>query len=217
MGPNPTHLNPSLKSRPVGIRDLASELLVHTLSFLDTQDIARCIGVCRYFADLVRCELFLQYRIELARNGMVDGPSGTLPVAKRLQRIHQYSANLCSGTLDHETLDSHPEFARQFLNLEWSSLRPPNISATAMFRESSKMVLSIFTRGSSKAGVPSRRWLMPIGTPRDHTRRMNDWAVDRAQDLLVTVEKVYTDMNGQPSKGLLRPVIMISKGLPFYP
>nr|VWO99672.1 Tetrahydroxynaphthalene reductase (EC (T4HN reductase) (THNR) [Ganoderma boninense] len=199
MGPCPTHFvsHFNLKSRrSPGISGLAVELVVLTFSFLDPQDIARCVRVCRYFADLIRSEVFLQYQIELARNGMVDCASSTLTMSERLQRLRKYSANFTNGVFDHETVDSHPEFLRRFRNLQWNYSTRPSISTSAIFgdMESSEYFLTNFTRGSSRAGVPARRWLMPVGTPGDHTRWMRSWAMDRAQDLLVTVEEANTNV-----------------------
>ncbi|PIL34969.1 hypothetical protein GSI_02756 [Ganoderma sinense ZZ0214-1] len=135
---------------------------------------------------------------------MVDGVSSTLLVPERLQRLRQYSANFRNGIFDHENVDSHPEYVRRFRNVRWGYSTRPKASSSALFGalESAGSFLTIFTRGSSQAGVPSRRWMMPAGTPGDRTRWMEAWAIDRAQDLLVTVEVVSIPTNVGTSRFL---------------
>ena len=154
--------------------------------------------VCRFFADLIDSDVYLQYRIELARNGMVDGLASTLPVSERLQRLRQYSVNFRSGIFDFEDTAAHPDYVQQLQNLQWcGATRTEGVASVLYFdtntRDSS---LSVFTDGSRQAGIPSRRWIMPVGTWEDRTRGMSGWIViDRAQDLLVTIEDVGIGTN----------------------
>ncbi|PIL34981.1 hypothetical protein GSI_02768 [Ganoderma sinense ZZ0214-1] len=192
MGPKPTHFVPHLRTDCLGILHLPIELLIVTFSLLHGQDIVRCIRVCRHFADLIRSEIYLQYKIELAQNGMVDWPSSTLPVSERRERLRQYSSNFRNGIFDHETLDAHPDYTRQFRALEWDFSLRTNGATSAIYGVGSHLFLSVFTHGSAKAGIKSCRWLMRIGTHLDRTRWVRTWAIDHAQDLLITVEMVTT-------------------------
>ncbi|KAM5536873.1 hypothetical protein V8D89_009420 [Ganoderma adspersum] len=167
MTRDPTHFVPRLKTHRPGIRDLAVELLVLTFSLLHGQDIARCMRVCRYFAGLIRSEPYLQYKIELAQTGMVDGDSSMLLVSERRQRLHQYYFNFRNGIFDYETPDAaHPDYAHQFRNLAWNHGRRAYVSASALYGTflGSRFFLSVFNH-------------------------------DRAQDLLVIIKQVTTDMN----------------------
>ena len=40
----------------------------------------------------------LQYKIELAISGMVDGPPGGLPLGERLARLREHRAHMRAGT-----------------------------------------------------------------------------------------------------------------------
>ena len=153
--------------------------------------------VCRCFTDLIDSDVYLQYKIELSQNGMVDGLSSTLLVSERLQRLRHYSSRFRNGIFNHETLDAHPDYVRQFRNLQLSSSRDVNGSTLYGNTFRSQYFLSVFTHGSAQAGIRSRRWMMPVGTLGDQTRLIGYCAFDRVQDLIVTVEDVRTMVNAQ--------------------
>ncbi|KAI1789999.1 hypothetical protein LXA43DRAFT_1019001 [Ganoderma leucocontextum] len=186
------------------IHDLPADVLILLLSLLHGQDIARCVRVCRCFADLIHSHLYLQYRIELAQNGMVDGDSSTLPVSERLQRLRQYSSNFLNGIFDREDLTAHPDYILQMRNLRGRL-------STTFYNEGSSSVLygnldgqsesflSVFAHGSARAGIQSRRWLMPLGTPEHPGRIIRNWAIGGVQDLLVIAEVSLIDTATQMS------------------
>ena len=128
-----------------------------------------CTQVCRYFSVLVRSDLYLQYKIELAQNGMVDGQSSTLPVSERLQRLREYASRFRNGTFDHEDLTAHDEYANAFLNdPSWTFLEVSSHenslstlytrgSHDSPLRKPHRLVLSVFTPGSAQAGIQSSR------------------------------------------------------------
>ncbi|KAM5536879.1 hypothetical protein V8D89_009426 [Ganoderma adspersum] len=188
-----------MPSQRPGIQDLPAEVLFLVFWCLHGQDIARCMRVSRCFADLIDSDVYLQYRIELARNGMVDGLASTLPVSERLQRLRQYSANFRNDIFDFEDPTAHPDYLHQLRNLQWSSGTQTAGVTSVLYDINNpvtfKSCLSVFTDGSVQAEIPSRRWIMPIGTQGDQTRDMYYWVIDRAQDLLVTIERVtmHTD------------------------
>ena len=156
--------------------------------------------VCRCFADLIRSEESLQYGIELAQNGMVDSDSSTLLVSGRLQRLRQYSSDFRNGIFKHEDLDAHPDYSRQFRNLGWNARRRTDGSVTSAIGYNpvgSQALLSVFTHGSTQAGIESRRWMTPVGTDGDARRSIRNWAIDRAQDLLATLETIEMVMDGR--------------------
>ena len=154
--------------------------------------------VCRFFANCIDSDVYLQYRIELARNGMVDGLASTLPVSERLKRLRQYSIKFRNGIFDFEDpRTAHPDYVHQLRNLHWSGGTSTEGVTSVLYinTDTCDCFLSVFTDGSKQAGIASRRWLMPIGSSGDQTRMMSGWIIDRAQDLLITIEHVTTDTN----------------------
>ncbi|OBZ73464.1 hypothetical protein A0H81_06795 [Grifola frondosa] len=59
---------------PARVLELPVELFVEILKLLDSSELLLCSLVCRSFYDVIRRSLELQYRIELAADGMIDGP-----------------------------------------------------------------------------------------------------------------------------------------------
>ncbi|KAI1790003.1 hypothetical protein LXA43DRAFT_540985 [Ganoderma leucocontextum] len=174
------------------IRRLPEDLLFLIFSMLHGQDIARCIMVCRCFEDVVHINLHLQYRIELAKNGMVDGHSSSLAVSERLQRLRQYSSNFRNGIFDYEDLSGHTQHILQLINLRQNGMKLKYVegSSLALYSKRNLSCLSIFKHGSAQAGIPSSRWIMPVGSQGDPSRSFRLWDIDIAQDLLVTAELV---------------------------
>ncbi|KAM5541124.1 hypothetical protein V8D89_005053 [Ganoderma adspersum] len=191
--------NSDRKTSSLEIRDLTADVLVLVLSLLHGQDIARCTRVCRYFAELIRSDLSLQYKIELAQNGMVDGDSSTLPVSGRLQRLREYAYMFCNGNFDHEDLGSHPIYAQQLRGLprKWVAVGQ-QLSNLYSWDRRSDMTLSVFTPGSAQAGFQSNRCLLPISRAGRQGLIIREWAIDGAQDLLVMAE--IADTVGMPEE-----------------
>nr|VWP01628.1 N/A [Ganoderma boninense] len=157
------------------IHDLPAEVLFLIFwSYLYGQDIARCMRVCRYFANLINSDVYLQYRIELAKNGMIDGPSGTLPVSERLERLRQYSSNFRNGIFNHEDITAHPDYLQQFLKIQSRGRSRTETAGgvTSVLHisdsDSRKYFLAVFVDPSEQAGI-----------------------IDRAQDLFVTFEQCF--------------------------
>ena len=122
-----------------------------------------------------------------------------LPVSERQKRLRQYSLNFRNGIFDHETPNAHPDYTQQFRNLEWNYSTHAAGSGSALYCAfvGWQSFISVFNRGSAKAGIQSRRWLTPVGIPGDRTRWVKSWAIDRAQDLLVTVEQIKAGVNSR--------------------
>ncbi|KAM5535807.1 hypothetical protein V8D89_010530 [Ganoderma adspersum] len=140
-----------------GIRDLLSEVLFLVFWYLHGQGIARCMRnlerllnynkVCRLFADLIDSDIYLQYRIELTRNGMVDGLASTLPVSERLQHLRQYSVNFRNGIFDFEDPTAHPDYVRQLPNHQRSGATRIDGITSVLYIDSNacNSFLSVFT------------------------------------------------------------------------
>ncbi|KAM5541127.1 hypothetical protein V8D89_005056 [Ganoderma adspersum] len=180
------------------ICDLPHDVFFLILSSLHSQDIARCIAVCRSFADFIHSDLSLQYRIELAQNGMIDGESSTLPVSERLERLRQYSSNFKSGAFHHEDLTAHPDYVFPNRNLlgRLQSVIPPERHSCTLYNEPeggfdqdhSVLYLSLFVPGSAQGGIPSSRSLFTIRGAVKPDMVAETWAMDYSEDLFVMVE-----------------------------
>ncbi|PIL34941.1 hypothetical protein GSI_02728 [Ganoderma sinense ZZ0214-1] len=180
------------------IQDLTADVLVPIFSLLHGQDIARCMLVCRRFSALVRSDLYLQYKIELAQNGMVDGDLSILPISERQKRLREYSSRFRDGAFDHEDLSAHPHYSHQVCDglPGWNMRVVAHHSLSTLYSENGRydVTLSLFTPGSSQAGVQSSRCLLPIGTAGGEGLVIAQWAIDGAQDLLVMAETADMDV-----------------------
>lgn len=188
------------------------DVLVLILSLLHGQDIARCtaVSICvlfsirhlhnctqtsRYIADIVRSDLYLQYRVELAQNGMTDRESSILPISERLHRLREYSSRFRNGNFDHEDLSAHPYYVRQMRRPPPRLLVPRGMLSYLYAQTSpSDMVLSVFVPASTQAGIQSSRCILPIGTAGEPGLTVAKRAIDRTQDLLVMAEVARTDV-----------------------
>ena len=140
--------------------------------------------------------MYLQYKIELAQNGVVDGDSGA-SISERLERLRQYSRNFRHGVFDYEDLTSHPEYVLRMVDLKLDIATPISSqgSTSALYcgeydSESKRQeyFFSVFTPGSALAGLPSSRCVLPFSSQGEPVRRIIKYAIDVSQDLLVTVE-----------------------------
>ncbi|KAM5539530.1 hypothetical protein V8D89_006802 [Ganoderma adspersum] len=192
------------KTTRLEIRDLTADVLVLVFSLLHGQDIARCTRVCRYFGGLIHSVLYLQYKIELAQNGMVDGDSSILPVSQRLQRLRQYSSNFYGGVFDHEDLAAYPDYVLRIRNLGWNVAIPAESSFSDLYSRGgrSNFSLSVYTPRSAQAGIQSSRCILPIGAAGGSGLLITKWAIDGAQDLLVMGEIANIGMPEQLQRRL---------------
>ncbi|KAH8101212.1 hypothetical protein BXZ70DRAFT_1007600 [Cristinia sonorae] len=69
------------------IDDIPNEILEKILLQTDLQGIGRCRQACKRLNELVGNSTLIQYFLELAINGLVDGPPGGLSVGERLQAL----------------------------------------------------------------------------------------------------------------------------------
>ncbi|TBU42757.1 hypothetical protein BD309DRAFT_1034274 [Dichomitus squalens] len=71
---------------------LPEDILVRILLSSELDAVVACKRVCRRFQRLIDGDIYLQYKIELALNGMIDGPqSYPMSVVERLQLLREYS------------------------------------------------------------------------------------------------------------------------------
>ncbi|PIL34943.1 hypothetical protein GSI_02730 [Ganoderma sinense ZZ0214-1] len=178
--------------------ELPADILFLIFSLLGGDDITRCMRVCLRFTDLIRSDLYLQYKIDLAQNSMVDGSLSTLPISERQKRLREYSSRFRDGTFDHEDLSAHPHYSHQVCDglPGWNMRVVAHHSLSTLYSENSRydVTLSLFTPGSLQAGVQSSRYLLPIGAAGGEGLIIAQWAIDGAQDLLVIAETADMDV-----------------------
>ncbi|KAH9020499.1 hypothetical protein EDB85DRAFT_1896146 [Lactarius pseudohatsudake] len=68
-----------------------NELITKTLAMLHCRDLASCTQVCKRMVDIVSGSTLLQYRLELGKSGMEDGPLSTLSIPERRERLRAYN------------------------------------------------------------------------------------------------------------------------------
>ncbi|KAI1794841.1 hypothetical protein LXA43DRAFT_88970 [Ganoderma leucocontextum] len=95
---------------PTGQRTMASqspflllptELRIKILLQLDNGSLTLCRSVCRDLTGLISSEVALQYKLELARAGMIDGPLGSsqTSLSERLEKVKAYRTAWHSPTV----------------------------------------------------------------------------------------------------------------------
>ncbi|KAH9051375.1 hypothetical protein EDB83DRAFT_2226136 [Lactarius deliciosus] len=156
--------------------DLPVNILSEVLVLLDHCSILRCSAVCRQLHTLVATSLDLQYRIELAAGGLIDGPP-------------RGPASTAAARMD--------------LLLErrvaWRVMRPRRCAAVALAGPCHAYELAggLFAKAIKESGAARRlvaSWL-PSNTV-DETRlvvddlgvHVKDFALDPSQDLIVFLE-----------------------------
>ncbi|TBU59915.1 hypothetical protein BD310DRAFT_905674 [Dichomitus squalens] len=75
-----------------GLCSLPEDVLLVLLGLLDARTLLTCKRVCRFLRTLIDTDTRLVYCIELAINGMIDGPpTAGLTTLERLQKLREYS------------------------------------------------------------------------------------------------------------------------------
>ncbi|KAI6011043.1 hypothetical protein BKA83DRAFT_4397458 [Pisolithus microcarpus] len=149
---------------------------------MDGRTILRCCAVCHRFKDIIQASMELQYRIELAADGMVDGPPSSLTVRERLTRLR--------------------ELRQSWATLQWSSKISVPMPGPCHAYE---LVGGVFCKMHHSVPHPFReRHLTAAG----HTLvRENvglsprDFAVDPSQDLII----YFKDGEANPLQVLTTP------------
>ncbi|KAI0063911.1 hypothetical protein BV25DRAFT_372060 [Artomyces pyxidatus] len=120
------------------------DILLEILTNLDSRSLLICRTTCRRLNRIVSDSVLLQYRIELAACGMVDGRQ-TLDVAEKLRRLRLYNAawNEVEWTghtaLPHLANYQPPSMASAGALVFHSATTSHNRSLTALQHVSSKL------------------------------------------------------------------------------
>ncbi|KAM5540646.1 hypothetical protein V8D89_005677, partial [Ganoderma adspersum] len=160
--------------------------------------------------------MLLTYRIELAINGMIDGPpSSRLTIPERLDKLRQYSERPCTGqfTLDTEMKLGRiglGDFARLMAPWDFRNLQTDSFGGTVCFElvARDERSLAVYAPPSIVEGTSPRHWTIPL--PPTGKRIL---AVDATQDLVVAITPVL----GVPRKAEFSLSSLESGGTALHP
>ncbi|KAI1792522.1 hypothetical protein LXA43DRAFT_1180918, partial [Ganoderma leucocontextum] len=184
--PTPSDL-PNPKDDLSGLSGLPQVVLLIIFGLLDARALLISKGVSRPFRSLISTDMLLTYRIELAINGMVDGPpTAGLTLPERLHKLRQYSERSCTGDFTCDTdmklgrvrLDDTTIFLIQGLNTRMPDSFGGTISYELVAGDARSLV--VYAPPSIIEGTVARRWVIPL--PPSGKRIL---AVDVTQDLVV--------------------------------
>ena len=157
------------------------------------------------FRSLISTDALLTYRIELAINGMIDGPpSSHLTISERLDKLRQFSERSCTGqfTLDTEMKPGRiglGDFARSMAPWDSRNLQTDSFGGTVCFEliDGDERSLAVYAPPSIIEGTSPRHWTIPL--PLTGKRIL---AVDATQDLVVAIAPVLGAPRCAPSMTL---------------
>ncbi|CCM03957.1 uncharacterized protein FIBRA_06111 [Fibroporia radiculosa] len=155
---------------------LPPELILEVLKLLDYRGLVLCTGVCRLFRVAIKDSAELRYKIELAADGMADGPPGMLSIAERLKLL-----------LDRR---------RRWRMLDWTTAVPVPIPGACQAYE---LVSGVFAKSMGAAQFVGSRHLITVKLPtrtQGPTRLVRedlgvatrDFAIDPSQDIMALVD-----------------------------
>ncbi|PIL33377.1 hypothetical protein GSI_03997 [Ganoderma sinense ZZ0214-1] len=148
--------------------------------------------VCGRFRRLVRTDASLQYKVELVKSGMVDGPAGpgTLGTGDRLDHLRAYSARLRNGeytSVQDCSVDSDPDQdGERKAERVWST----GASVAYVARKAGRRELVLSMPPVSRVGGGQRR---NVVVALDDFGQDALVATDYTQDLLVGVSRHIDD------------------------
>ena len=148
---------------------------------------------CRLLKSIVDTAVTIQYKIALARTGMIDGDAGqrSESVACRLQKLRDFWGAWPPMKMHFFPLmkrESAPEYVHDTLAIPWCCIWP---SSGGTFPYLDGPSLKLFRPPSSSRGIPARMWSfrdLPIPVS-----QIIWCGVDPAQDLLVLAKEFRED------------------------
>ncbi|KAI0656658.1 hypothetical protein C8Q70DRAFT_1010823 [Cubamyces menziesii] len=129
---------------------IAEELQVLIISRLDAESILMCREVSKSLRDLIDNSVVLQYQLELALVGMVDGPPSAVPTSERLEALRAFKATYSAGAhTTEEIVVSASQHADIFV---------PSSPAEIAYldQNGTELVLKVYRISSTPCGTFSR-------------------------------------------------------------
>ena len=135
----------------------------------------------------------LQYKIELAISGMVDGPPGGLPLGERLARLREHRAHMRAGTFSGSGI-AHLSKPAPLAGRDGTGLVSPAFGgsiATVVVNARDGIVEVFAPHGLTwDGGQATQRWEMSMKDLSVQPEYLATVSVDVVQDLLVVVQLV---------------------------
>ncbi|TFK42125.1 hypothetical protein BDQ12DRAFT_599035 [Crucibulum laeve] len=158
-----------------GLLSLPIEVLLDTLAILDFISLLRCRKASRFFKHLVDNTSSLQYIIELAASGQVDGPiDKSINVFSRLQALKKQQEAWHTGQWRQE---SDPDALNQ--GGLWE------LYGGVLAQVAHDQSITFHQLPSHVRGIEKRHWTIE---PNTFEFTVRDFGIDPSQDLLVLIE-----------------------------
>ncbi|KAI0755585.1 hypothetical protein C8Q74DRAFT_1373368 [Fomes fomentarius] len=161
---------------------LPEELAIEILRHLDLKDLLQCTAVCGRLRDTIANSVDLQYKIELAADGLTDGIRCSLSTAERLARLLELRA--------------------RWRYLDWAQVAPISVPAVCQAHDMVDGVYAVskYDDGSAHSRHFSLTWLPALGGEPGRTIERDDvgleiseFALDPSQDLVAVVTVAVED------------------------
>jgi len=157
------------------MQSLPNEILELILFCTDAQDLVRCFQVSQRFSDLISDSISLQYKIELALNGMVDGPSGGMNVSERLQALRTRKTAWASQQFAGTRTFTVSQYEWAFTGTHFAHLKLQT-----------SLELEIIQIPCNISGITESSWTLPIAVSSEQI--VQGFTIDGSQDLLVLIK-----------------------------
>ncbi|KAH8102076.1 hypothetical protein BXZ70DRAFT_1016170, partial [Cristinia sonorae] len=152
------------------LEELPEELITNILNVLGITSLIRCRQLNKLFKDTIDNNLALQYKLELAINGMEDGPPSPVTTAERLHILRQHRT--AWDSMSHTSVQNIPSIRGY----------PWDFYGGVLARGTSTRGISFIQLPSLLKGIPQRTWeFLELGV------EIQDFHIDPAQDLLVII------------------------------
>ena len=186
---------------PLLLASLPDDVVRLILCYLEIQDLLTCaqvgyphtyriseakprMQVSRALQHVVQTDVLLQYKVELAIGGMVDGPPGGIPISERLRRLRACNQAWASGTHTWEAA-SYSEVWLPTCR-RWGFRSSSDGSLSYLLQHDHGFELYVYSPPCPSAGRISQQWKIPLGQLDEFDVSA---VVDVAQDLIVLTNK----------------------------
>ncbi|KAI0082257.1 hypothetical protein K474DRAFT_1703260 [Panus rudis PR-1116 ss-1] len=153
------------------ILDLPVELLTKILNELDFRNLLRCKRVCRQLQVIIEDAIVLRYKVELAINGLEDGPPSSLGASDRLNLLHQREE--AWDRLAYKTMK----------DVEMHRGEVWELYGGVLAQGQGQRSLHFYRLPSEIRGIEEEHWKL------DLEFAIRDFGMDPTQDLLVVIER----------------------------
>ncbi|KAH9947003.1 hypothetical protein B0H21DRAFT_857166, partial [Amylocystis lapponica] len=163
------------------LQDLSVEVITPILDGLAVRDLLLCRQVSRYLLEVIDGSERLQYKIDLAVAGMIDGPPSALCTAERRRMLREHQK-----AWDSLEFSVQPTLSIPVLHDPLPAYYPGRIFGNVLWYYTSTG-LRFIQLPSRIRGTEEKRWTIDYSATPGFT--VSKFAMDPAQDLLVVLER----------------------------